>query len=59
VYQTTLAPFKISDQEKIWWNNVFSPSAETFDKQQNQKWNLFCVGTTTAKTLELKKIKEH
>jgi uroporphyrinogen-III synthase len=47
VYQTTLAPFKISDQER--WNNVFSPSAvETFDKQQNQneicflRWYYHC-----------------
>jgi uroporphyrinogen-III synthase len=38
VYQTTLAPFKISDQEKFDGIMFFSPSAvETFDKQQNQK----------------------
>jgi uroporphyrinogen-III synthase len=59
VYQTTLAPFKISDQEKFDGIMFFSPSAvESFLTNNKIKNEIcFCVGTTTAKALELKKIK--
>jgi uroporphyrinogen-III synthase len=56
VYQTTLAPLKYQIR-KIWWNNVLVHlQLKAFDKQQNQKWNLFCR-CYHCKTLELKKIK--
>jgi uroporphyrinogen-III synthase len=59
VYQTTLAPFKISDQEKFDGIMFFSPSAvESFLTNNKIKNEIcFCVGTTTAKALELKKTK--
>ena len=59
VYQTKLTPFKISDQEKFDGILFFSPSAvESY--LTNNKINTeicFCVGNTTAKTLETYKIK--
>jgi uroporphyrinogen-III synthase len=59
VYQTTLAPFKISEQEKFDGIMFFSPSAVESYLTDNKIKNeiCFCVGTTTAKALELKKIK--
>ncbi|SHL87908.1 uroporphyrinogen-III synthase [Flavobacterium xanthum] len=59
VYQTTLAPFKISDQEKFDGILFFSPSAVESYLTNNKIKNevCFCVGTTTAKTLESNKIK--
>jgi uroporphyrinogen-III synthase len=59
VYQTTLAPFKISEQEKFDGILFFSPSAVESYLTDNKIKNeiCFCVGTTTAKTLELNKVK--
>jgi uroporphyrinogen-III synthase len=59
VYQTKLTPFKISDQEKFDGILFFSPSAVESYLTNNKIKNeiCFCVGTTTAKTLETYKIK--
>ena len=59
VYQTTLAPFKISQQEKFEGILFFSPSGVESYLTNNKIKNeiCFCIGTTTAKALELKKIK--
>ncbi|OAB28520.1 uroporphyrinogen-III synthase [Flavobacterium fryxellicola] len=59
VYQTKLAPFKISDQEKFDGILFFSPSAVESYLTNNKikKEVCFCVGNTTAKTLELNKVK--
>ena len=59
VYQTTLAPFKISDQEKFDGILFFSPSAVESYLTNNKIKNevCFCVGATTAASLEIKKIK--
>ena len=59
VYQTTLAPFKISEQEKFDGIMFFSPSAVESYLTNNKIKNeiCFCVGTTTAKSLELNKVK--
>ncbi len=59
VYQTTLAPFKISEQEKFDGIMFFSPSGvESYLTNNKIKKEIcFCIGTTTAKALELKKIK--
>ncbi|MBG6109175.1 uroporphyrinogen-III synthase [Flavobacterium sp. CG_23.5] len=59
VYQTKLAPFKISDQEKFDGILFFSPSGVESYLTNNKIKNeiCFCVGNTTAKTLELNKVK--
>ena len=59
VYQTTLAPFKISDQENFDGILFFSPSAVESYLTNNKIKNevCFCVCTTTAAALETKKIK--
>ncbi|PKH66820.1 uroporphyrinogen-III synthase [Flavobacterium sp. ALD4] len=59
VYQTTLAPFKISEQEKFDGIMFFSPSAVESYLTNNKIKNeiCFCVGNTTAKSLELNKVK--
>ena len=59
VYQTKLAPFKISDQEKFDGILFFSPSAVESYLTNNKIKNevCFCVGNTTASALETKKIK--
>ena len=59
VYQTTLAPFKISDQENFDGILFFSPSAvESYLTNNKIKKEIcFCIGTTTAKALELNKVK--
>jgi uroporphyrinogen-III synthase len=59
VYQTTLAPFKISAQENFDGIMFFSPSAVESYLTNNKIKNeiCFCVGNTTAKALELNKIK--
>ena len=59
VYQTTLSPFKISDQENFDGILFFSPSAVESYLTNNKIKNevCFCVGTTTAAALETKKIK--
>ena len=59
VYQTKLAPFKISDQEKFDGILFFSPSAVESYLTNNTIKNevCFCVGKTTASALETKKIK--
>jgi len=59
VYQTTLAPFKISDQENFDGIMFFSPSAVESYLSNNKikKEVCFCVGSTTAAALESKKIK--
>ncbi|RTY95973.1 uroporphyrinogen-III synthase [Flavobacterium sp. GT3R68] len=59
VYQTTLAPFKISDEENFDGIMFFSPSAVESYLTNNKIKNevCFCVGTTTALALETKKIK--
>ena len=59
VYQTTLAPFKISDQENFNGILFFSPSAVESYLTNNKIKNevCFCVGITTASALETKKIK--
>lgn len=59
VYETKLAPFKISDQEKFDGILFFSPSAVESYLTNNKIKNevCFCIGTTTASALEGKKIK--
>ena len=59
VYQTTLAPFKISDLENFDGILFFSPSAvESYLTNNKIKKEIcFCIGTTTAKALELNKVK--
>lgn len=59
VYETKLAPFKISEQEKFDGILFFSPSAVESYLTNNKIKNeiCFCVGTTTAKNLETNKIK--
>lgn len=59
VYQTKLVPFKISKEEKFDAILFFSPSAVESYLTNNKIKNeiCFCVGNTTAKTLETKKIK--
>lgn len=59
VYQTTLAPFKISEQEKFEAILFFSPSAVESYLTNNKikKEVCFCIGTTTAKALEAHKVK--
>lgn len=59
VYQTKLAPFKISEQEKFDGILFFSPSAVESYLTNNKikKEVCFCIGTTTAKALELNKVK--
>ncbi|QZK89090.1 MULTISPECIES: uroporphyrinogen-III synthase [Flavobacterium] len=59
VYQTTLTPFKISSQEKFDGILFFSPSAveSYFTNNTIQDEVCFCIGTTTASSLESKKIK--
>ena len=59
VYQTKLAPFKISDQEKFDGILFFSPSGVESYLTNNKIKNevCFCIGTTTASALEAKKIK--
>jgi uroporphyrinogen-III synthase len=59
VYQTTLAPFKISDQENFDGILFFSPSGVESYLTNNKIKNevCFCIGTTTAAALETKKIK--
>ncbi len=60
VYQTKLAPFKISAQENFDGILFFSPSAVESYLSNNKikKEVCFCVGNTTAKTLEENKIKK-
>ena len=59
VYQTTLAPFKISEQEKFAGIMFFSPSGvESYLTNNKIKKEIcFCIGTTTAKALEFYKVK--
>lgn len=59
VYQTTLAPFKISEQEKFDAIMFFSPSGIESYLTNNKIKNeiCFCIGTTTAKALEVHKVK--
>jgi len=59
VYQTKLAPFKISDQENFDGILFFSPSAvESYLTNNKIKKEIcFSVGNTTAKALELNKVK--
>ncbi|OCB75426.1 uroporphyrinogen-III synthase [Flavobacterium crassostreae] len=59
VYQTTLAPFKISDQENFDAIMFFSPSAVESYLTNNKikKERCFCIGSTTAAALEAHKIK--
>ena len=59
VYQTTLAPFKISEQEKFDGIMFFSPSGvESYLTNNKIKKEIcFCIGTTTAKALEFYKVK--
>ena len=59
VYQTELAPFKISDQENFDGILFFSPSAvESYLTSNKIKKEIcFCIGSTTAKALELNKVK--
>lgn len=59
VYQTKLAPFKISAEEKFDGILFFSPSAVESYLTNNKIKNevCFCIGTTTASALEGKKIK--
>ncbi|MES2544491.1 MAG: uroporphyrinogen-III synthase [Bacteroidota bacterium] len=59
VYQTTLAPFKISDLEKFDGILFFSPSAVESYLTNNKIKNeiCFCIGNTTATALETNKIK--
>jgi uroporphyrinogen-III synthase len=59
VYQTTLAPFKISEQENFDGILFFSPSAveSYFSNNKIKKEVCFCVGNTTAAALEKNKIK--
>ena len=60
VYQTTLAPFKISKQENFNGILFFSPSAVDSYLTNNKIKNeiCFCIGTTTASALEAHKIKK-
>ncbi|WP_418264402.1 uroporphyrinogen-III synthase [Flavobacterium faecale] len=60
VYQTKLAPFKISAQENFDAILFFSPSAVESYLSNNKinKEICFCVGNTTAKALEENKIKK-
>jgi len=59
VYQTKLAPFKISKEEKFNGILFFSPSgAESFLTNNKIKDEIcFCIGETTAETLKNNKIK--
>lgn len=59
VYQTELAPFKISDLEKFDGILFFSPSAVESYLTNNKIKNeiCFCIGNTTATALETNKIK--
>ena len=59
VYETKLAPFKISEQEKFDGILFFSPSGVESYLTNNKIKNeiCFCVGNTTAKALEVNKIK--
>jgi len=59
VYQTKLAPFKISAEEKFDGILFFSPSAVESYLINNKIKNeiCFCIGETTAKTLGINKIK--
>ena len=59
VYQTKLAPFKISSAEKFDGILFFSPSGiESFLKDNKIKTEIcFCIGETTAETLTNNKIK--
>ena len=59
VYQTKIAPFKISDQENFDGILFFSPSAvESFLTNNKIKKEIcFCIGNTTAIALEENKIK--
>lgn len=59
VYQTKLAPFKISKEEKFDGILFFSPSGvESFLKDNKIKSEIcFCIGETTAEALKNKKIK--
>jgi uroporphyrinogen-III synthase len=59
VYETKLAPFKISEQENFDGILFFSPSAVESYLTNNKIKNeiCFCVGNTTAKTLEENKVK--
>ncbi len=59
VYQTALAPFKISDLEKFDGILFFSPSAVESYLTNNKIKNeiCFCIGNTTAAALESNKIK--
>ncbi|MFQ3174559.1 MAG: uroporphyrinogen-III synthase [Flavobacterium sp.] len=59
VYETKLAPFKISEQEKFDGILFFSPSGVESYLTNNKIKNeiCFCVGNTTAKALEANKVK--
>ncbi len=59
VYQTKLAPFKISKEEKFDAILFFSPSGvESYLKNNKIKTETcFCIGETTAETLKNNKIK--
>lgn len=59
VYQTKLAPFKISKEEKLDGILFFSPSAvESFLTNNKIKSEIcFCIGETTAEALKNNKIK--
>ena len=59
VYQTKLAPFKISKEEKFDGILFFSPSGvESFLKDNKIKSEIcFCIGDTTAEALKNNKIK--
>lgn len=59
VYQTKLTPFKISSEEKFDGILFFSPSAVESYLTNNKIKNeiCFCIGETTAKTVENNKIK--
>lgn len=60
VYQTTLAPFKISKQENFDGILFFSPSAvdSYFTNNKIKNEICFCIGNTTASALETHKIKK-
>jgi uroporphyrinogen-III synthase len=60
VYQTKLAPFKISREEKFDGILFFSPSAVESYLTNNKIKNeiCFCIGKTTASALETNKIKK-
>jgi uroporphyrinogen-III synthase len=59
VYETKLAPFKISEKENFDGILFFSPSGVESYLTNNKIKNevCFCVGNTTAKTLETNKVK--